>query len=760
MPIFSLDKSSELELPGPDKPLTYTLTLANWGQPAVNLPITVTDEIPENTSLRSVGQNGVPGLGNTIVWTRAITLGIGQSTAFTFSVDVGPVPSGTIITNEFYTVESALTGVTSGAPYSVTVVDPILSISKGIWPDPPGSNRDMTYTLSVFNEGSLATGLVVTDVVPDGVTYARGGTETNGVVSWSRPSLATGEFAQFTFTVKVGDVAYVPIVNDDYAVCSLEDVCASGDPFTTTIQPANFVASAYLDPIAKKPGGGGGPVTPTLIVKNLGPGNAIDSYAQIVFGRISVESGDFIAVPSTGVITPDLSCGSQCDQFFWKGDLFVGDVITFTTLEGQSTSGGEEGTPYTATISITDTVGMTTTEPVTATAIGHVTHYANLIPVKKAPTLVGSGQLMTYTINIWNSGLATDEPPAPSLTDTIPENTTFVRASHGGVSGTITNSMYVSWTLPSMSPGDRLARSYTVRVDDGLISGTEIVNDDYLVRWFNTQGSTILTNTGSPVTTTVHEVGLIASYKVVTPTLATPGADISLTYNVHIANSGPYSLTGVSVYDWLPWENSTYQRDATASSGQIISDIVSVEWYGNVAPFSEEVITMTVLVDPDFTGAITNTAVISQPDLPQEITAVAVAYITDDPILHITKSASPDPVPAESELKYTIQVVNFGQLATNLIITDAIPTGASYVPDSATGQVPLVDGVLQWQTPLLRPGESSRYSFLVEVGNGSSIVNDRYGVISAEGVSASGNPVVTPIIGGGYEILLPILTRP
>ncbi|MFN2187343.1 MAG: hypothetical protein ACK2T3_01105, partial [Candidatus Promineifilaceae bacterium] len=84
----------------------------------------------------------------------------------------------------------------------------------------------------------------------------------------------------------------------------------------------------------------------------------------------------------------------------------------------------------------------------------------------------------------------------------------------------------------------------------------------------------------------------------------------------------------------------------------------------------------------------------------------------------------------------------------------------SYVPNSATGQVPLVDGVLQWQTPLLRPGESSRYSFLVEVGNGSSIVNDRYGVISAEGVSASGNPVVTPIIGGGYEILLPILTRP
>ena len=66
--------------------------------------------------------------------------------------------------------------------------------------------------------------------------------------------------------------------------------------------------------------------------------------------------------------------------------MAVGDVITFTTIEGQSTIGGEEGTHYTATVVITDDLSGFVTEPVTATAIGHITHFANLIPTKSAPS--------------------------------------------------------------------------------------------------------------------------------------------------------------------------------------------------------------------------------------------------------------------------------------------------------------------------------------------------------------------------------------
>ncbi|HCB50048.1 MAG TPA: hypothetical protein DEP47_11110, partial [Chloroflexi bacterium] len=90
----------------------------------------------------------------------------GETTSFVFSVDVSKVSSGTVIANNDYQVESAIGDVTTGEPYTVTVVDPELWLVKEVWPDPPGSNRQMTYTLTLLNLGSLATNLVITDRVP------------------------------------------------------------------------------------------------------------------------------------------------------------------------------------------------------------------------------------------------------------------------------------------------------------------------------------------------------------------------------------------------------------------------------------------------------------------------------------------------------------------------------------------------------------------------------------------------------------------
>src|SRR5512134_152023 len=141
---------------------------------------------------------------------------------------------------------------------------------------------------------------------------------------------------------------------------------------------------------------------------------------------------------------------------------------------------------------------------------------------------------MTYTIHVFNSGLSTDVPPYPVLTDTVPASTTLLTISDGGNSSTIGSATVVSWTLPSMSPGDRLSRSYSVQVDEDLISGTLIVNDDYRASWYDLGASItqtfVLSNTGEPITTVVKEVGLIDSYKIVTPTLGTPGEDNPLTF--------------------------------------------------------------------------------------------------------------------------------------------------------------------------------------------------------------------------------------
>jgi uncharacterized repeat protein (TIGR01451 family) len=394
---------------------------------------------------------------------------------------------------------------------------------------------------------------------------------------------------------------------------------------------------------------------------------------------------------------------------------------------------------------VTDELTNVATDPVTGTAVGLVTHYANIVPSKTAPPVVGPGCLLTYTIRAYNRGLSTEAQPI--LTDVIPLHTTFAWASDGGITQTESGSTFVSWTLPLLSPGDGVVRTFAVRVEEDVVTGTLIVNDDYSVFGYGNVLTDAVTH-GPPVTTTVREVGLIDSSKTVTPTLARPGHGNVLTYVVHIVNSSPDDLQGVTVYDTLPWEDSTYQRDAVATAGEIMSDIVSISWTGDVTASSSQLITFTLLVDADFEGPITNTAIISHSSLRSPVLVHAVAYITDQPVLQVSKVATPDPVRIADELTYRLRVANLGQPASQLVITDVIPIDTAYIPGSASGGGRLVGDSLQWALAGLNSAEIRDYSFRVEVHGGPWVVNDRYGVSSHEGISANGRPVATRVVGG------------
>jgi uncharacterized repeat protein (TIGR01451 family) len=125
-PILTVEKHSMPAVPGPNKPLTYSLVVANTGQPATGLPITVTDRVPVSTTVLALGPDGVTGMvyGQVVVtWTRRVTLGLGETTVFTFSVLVDDAPGGTVISNTDYQVASP-SGVTSSRPHTVTIATP------------------------------------------------------------------------------------------------------------------------------------------------------------------------------------------------------------------------------------------------------------------------------------------------------------------------------------------------------------------------------------------------------------------------------------------------------------------------------------------------------------------------------------------------------------------------------------------------------------------------------------------------------------
>jgi hypothetical protein len=80
----------------------------------------------------------------------------------------------------------------------------------------------------------------------------------------------------------------------------------------------------------------------------------------------------------------------------------------------------------------------------------------------------------------------------------------------------------------------------------------EIVNASYIVGWYENDPDIYVgwmpPSAGKLVTTTVKEVGLIDSYKEVTPTLVSPGTGNVLTYYLHIVNSSALPLAGVTAW--------------------------------------------------------------------------------------------------------------------------------------------------------------------------------------------------------------------
>jgi len=119
-------------------------------------------------------------------------------------------------------------------------------------------------------------------------------------------------------------------------------------------------------------------------------------------------------------------------------------------------------------------------------------------------------------------------------------------------------------------------------VDGDLVSGTLIVDDEYSAFGYGNIMTDAVTS-GPPVTTTVMEVGLIDSYKEVTPVLSLPGGRPADLYRAH-RQLRPHPTLGRDGRGQSALEDSTYQRDAVIGAGQLLSDIVSIHWTGTWRP--------------------------------------------------------------------------------------------------------------------------------------------------------------------------------
>jgi len=118
------------------------------------------------------------------------------------------------------------------------------------------------------------------------------------------------------------------------------------------------------------------------------------------------------------------------------------------------------------------------------------------------------------------------------------------------------------------------------------------------------------------------------------------------------------------------------------------------------------------------------------------------------PVLSISKTDSPDPVPTGGTITYTISFQNTGSAnATGVVVSDTIPANTTFV-SAVGGGSPDPSTVVRWNLGTLLAGSAGSVQMTVRVVSSTvtTITNGTYSIDSAETTAVSGAPVTTTVL--------------
>jgi chitinase len=185
------------------------------------------------------------------------------------------------------------------------------------------------------------------------------------------------------------------------------------------------------------------------------------------------------------------------------------------------------------------------------------------------------------------------------------------------------------------------------------------------------------------------------------------------------------------------------------------SDALSYQWQQTGGPatvtLNDADTMMTTFTAPPITGTYTfSLAITDTYGLTDSNTTTITITLPD---LTITKSGPSEVEPGEP-ITYTLVAANNGTAAaTSLVITDALPSGATFVTASDGGS--LMGNTVSWSVPSLDAG--GEVTLTLTITAPETVTNDDYRVSCAEGISAIGSTSVTTEVT--KKVYLPLVTR-
>ena len=686
----------------PGSNITYTIVVTNLGFTA-HTGIAVTDLVPAGTV--HVSGSVPPTL------TNGLTLLAGQSVTLQMTVQVVNPCTLTQIVNVASVVSDQQT-----VPITAMVVDPVahtdLAVLKTVSDSNPDELDGVTYTVVVTNRGSVtASGVVVSDLLPVGVTYsghgAGQGAYNSGTGDWAVGTILVGASAQLTInaTVNAGTAGT--------AITNQASLTAAGvaDPVTS-----NNMATAVI----------------TVVAVDIGVGKSVDTLVPFEKENVvyTVSVTNFGPDAATGVVVTDLlpsgldyvSHGASTGTYVpasgvWSvGGLGVGQVRTLTLTAKVQVGMAGKG--------ITNTVTMTTVDQVD---VGPGNHTDSVVVTPEEPPLgifktsnvsgfVSPGGTITYTILVTNQ--SSQMQTGITVTDPLPSGVSYVPGSTEVYGPVVTNDTFLdqfavrqytnnngtlNWSGNWVETGDdnnpdagsiRIAYDSTRGVADTLrvsagsrsitrvagLSGTSSANLSFVYRRDGLEaGEFVAVEIASNgIAGTFTELGRFQG-------AATDASYRSTNYNVtawRSANTAIRFRTTVATMDnsdtvWFDdVQVAVPVREYVNQAGSAPSNLVSGR---TLAPGEWMTVTYQVTVtNPPTQLAITNVARVTSTQMATPVSATRVDAV-EHVDLRLWKVVN-DLNPGTNEvIEYQVVVTNAGpQTASGIVIRESWPSDVIY----------------------------------------------------------------------------------
>lgn len=342
-----------------------------------------------------------------------------------------------------------------------------LSISKNDSVDPVAAGAQLTYTITVANDGpSDAQNVRVTDTLPADVTListAGCAEDPAAVPVCSLGTVAAGATAQYTMTVEVASSSALgSLINQASVASDTLDMDPSNDAVseeTAVIALADLAIEKTAEP---NPVVSGTDLTYTVTVTNLGP-----SWSRSVVASDPLPAG--VTLVSTAGCAEDPAGTPACSL----GDLAPGDsrLLTIVVNVDVQTEG---------VINNQVTVSSNTEDPVStnnqAAAESTVTREVDLALAKTAgQDPAAAGDPLEYTLTVTNQGLSASS--GGEVIDTLPPNVAFVDS----VDGCSETDGVVTCPFGPLAVDDSVSLVFTVEVSsnapDSIVNTATVSGD-------------------------------------------------------------------------------------------------------------------------------------------------------------------------------------------------------------------------------------------------------------------------------------------